>query len=213
MISSYIFALRATLANIPWLNRFAFSDADAIYNAQIKNGMLDAIRMADAKERAVLHFSYGRWLRNRYLLWHPKNPYTSVPLANEPQEAQASSPYHPDNYSWSIISRLIVAADASTTPMGSPYYKVQDGDSYHLLIADDDSIETLNALEKVARDLGEAKKWKELDSLFEDVANLHASPDKMKAVMQGAAGFEDHISYRNLSRVARMTTIYGQNHD
>ena len=206
------YAIRAALANIPVINRLVFSDADSIYKAQIRNGMLDAIRMADAKERAVLHFSYGRWMRNRYLLWHPKNPYTSIPLFNEPEEAQASSAYHPDNYSWSIISRLIVAADAPSLPMGSPYYKVQDGTSYNLLMSDD-SFETLNALEKVAREFGEAKKWKELDSLFEDAANLHASPDKMKAVMQGAAGFEDRISYRNLSRVARMTTIYGQNHD
>ena len=103
--------VRRLVGHVPYFSTYVFMDADAIYAHLKQEGAVDYIMTLRPAERSLLHFSLGTSIRNAYLLWHPNNPHTIRKLKGLSDEKQANSPYHPDNYSWEIIRRLIVAAD------------------------------------------------------------------------------------------------------
>lgn len=203
------FKLYWRLSYVPILNRFLFKDADAIYKAEIGNGILDTIRGATQRERAMMHFSYGRYIRNRYLLWHPKNPYTCKPLEREAEDAKPASPYHPDNYSWGVISRLLVQADKKIAP-NSREYTIEAGLVCSAVLCEqDDSPEALSRLEKCVTTFISDERYDLLDGLFEDAGNMHVSPAKLKVLLNVVAGYESHISLKNYSRIAQVSARFG----
>lgn len=44
----------------------------------------------------MLHFSFGMWIRNEYMLWYLNNPLTK-------DYQSGDDPRHPDNFSFGII--------------------------------------------------------------------------------------------------------------
>lgn len=92
----------------PLFAQYVFKSADEIYITLINEGVLEDIRNLNPSERGMLHFTFGRYIRNRFLLWHPNNPHTMVKLGAESEDAQPASKNHPDNFSWEIIRRLLV---------------------------------------------------------------------------------------------------------
>ena len=95
------------LARIPGIRYFLFFSADDIFESEIYFGVIKNLQGFESElERTRTMIEYGRFLRNRYLLWHPSNPYTMKRFNNSPD-----SPFHPDNYSQPIVERVFIVAN------------------------------------------------------------------------------------------------------
>lgn len=198
------------LGYVPLLSGVVFKDANGIYAEQIKEGILEELLKLTPIQRSMLHHSYGTFLRNRYLLWHPNNPHTSKRLEGVMESLQGSSPWHPDNYSWSVISRLIVEAEKRRAKSEiSKAYDTAEGLSYSLLLRADDSVDTLDAIRDSVETLARDGQANLLTSVFEEALELQASPAKLKELLNAAAGYEQSIDHQVYIRVARRAVSYG----
>lgn len=63
---------------------------------------LKQLQKTTEKDLIFYHMSLGKYIRNEYKLWEPKNPYI-VPLRKTHAEYQ---PLHPDELSFTIIGML-----------------------------------------------------------------------------------------------------------
>jgi hypothetical protein len=55
-----------------------FLSVDEIAEHQLKQLTIEDLRFfatVEKSELIMMHHSYGRWIRNSYGLWHPKNPF------------------------------------------------------------------------------------------------------------------------------------------
>lgn len=199
------YSVRYGLGSIPLVNRLVFSDADAILDSLRKCGMVETITNMSAFGRSRLHFDLGRNIRNHFLLWHPKNPYTMQKLRGLTAAKRSASPAHPDNYSWSIISRLIVESNANSPTAVDTSEKLM----YSLMARTDDSLDTLNAIGDAVEHLVDNNRFDLLDDAFSEIVHLSPSPAKLQALLEAVSGFESEISVANFSPVAELARRYG----
>lgn len=198
--------VRRTLGFVPFFSNYVFMDADAIYAHLEQEGAVEYIRNLRPSERKMLHFSIGMSIRNAYLLWHPNNPHTMRKLKALSEEQQANSPYHPDNYSWEIIRRLIVMADTGKT---SKHFDIHDSLVYSLFSTDDDSEETLAKIRTAVADLIANERWDLLDDVYVEIVLFHASAPKLQALLQATSGYTTKLDPTNYLRVAKQAINKG----
>lgn len=191
--------IRTYLADIPFLSNYIFMDSDAIFRKLRNDGAVKYIRGLRPSERRRLHFGFGMEIRNAFLLWHPKNPYTMKRLEGLSDERQSGSPHHPDNYSWAIISRLIVAAELTN---GSSDIDTSEHLVYSLLSRADDSEETLTGI-KASMDLLVLNgQWELINEVFAEAIEYNPSPRKLAVMNTAVAGFESKLAPINYLRSA-----------
>lgn len=198
--------VRRLIGHVPYLSTFVFMDADAIYAHLKQEGAVQYISGLRPSERRLLHFSLGTDIRNAYLLWHPNNPFTMLKLDGLSNEQQANSPYHPDNYSWEIIRRLIVAAGINQT---SEDFDAAEALTYSLMARYDDDDSTLEDIRKAVRDLIAHERWDLLEDVYDESILLGASNAKLHALLWATVGYSTKISPASYLRVATRCTAAG----
>lgn len=177
------------LGFVPLVSKFVFLSPEEIIEKETKLGMVNYIKQMKRTERNNLHFGYGMYLRNRYRMWHPKNPYTIQKLNAVPESHRVNSPFHPDNLSWSIISRLIVASGYSVrTPID-----VSENILYSLIVKDD-SQDSLDALRDAVTNLVDTGSFDVLETTFEECLQFDPSQEKLKVMLGAIAGHDNKIS-------------------
>lgn len=201
------YPIRFKLGCINMLSSYIFWDDEAILAKLRRDGMVDIINGLSASERRLLHFNFGREIRNTFLLWHPNNPFTMRKLNALSEEHKAGSPFHPDNYSWSIISRLIV--DASPQARTSSSFDVAESLIYSLLARADDDEETLEGIESAVESLVAREDYDLLDDVFAETIQFNPSPEKLRVLLNGVAGHTTHLTPVNYLRVAQRAVSYG----
>lgn len=196
------------LGFVPIISNYIFLDADDIFHKLRDAGFPQKIRNMRPSERRVLHFSFGMMIRNSFLLWHPKNPYTMKKLAELSEERQADSQFHPDNLSWSVISRLIVAAGITESQTSSDF-DTSESLLYSLMARLDDKPETLEAIRVAVADLVANERWDLLDEVFAETILYAPSPVKLKTLLNGVEGNTEKLTPVNYMRVAERAVSYG----
>lgn len=202
------YRLRFKLGFVSFLSGYIFCDDEGILRKLRGNGMTEIIRQLSASERRMLHFNFGRDIRNEFLLWHPKNPHTMSKLAELTEERQADSPYHPDNYSWAVISRLITEAATSGT-WTSGDFDVSESLIYSLMSRSDDSTETLKSIGDALDVLVFNGRFDLLDDVFAETIQFNPSPLKLGVLLNSTAGHSTKITPVNYLRVAQRAIGYG----
>jgi hypothetical protein len=177
-------------------------DAESIVKHMTDAGFVSYIKNLRPQERRMLYFSLGADIRNSYLLWHPKNPYTMVPLKSIPPDRKNSSSAHPDNYSWFIIRQLIVAADMSVFEKDNDV-NATESLIYTLTCKSDDSFETLESIRESVEQLVANYRWDLLDEIYAEMIVLGSSPVKVKVLLDATGDNTTKITPVNYLRVAK----------
>jgi len=194
---------------IPVLSDCIFLDADQIFNKLVKDGMVEYIRQLRPIERTRLHFTFGMDVRNTFLLWHPKNPHTLMKLISVSDSQRSSSPYHPDNFSWEIIRRLMVAADGTQLSVISATTDVSENLMYSLLARPDDEAETLDGIREAMVILVNTDRWDLIDEIFSEAVHFLPSAAKLTVLLESVAGNNTKITPVNYLRVAQYAVSSG----
>lgn len=205
--SNFQFKVRWTLGYVPFLRRYIFMDAESIFRKLVDDGVVEYIRDLRATERRLLHFSLGMQIRNAFLLWHPKNPHTSLALEGLSDENQAASPRHPDNFSWAILSRLIVKATDGEANEISRLFDAQETLTYSLLARSDDSEETLYGIREAMLELVAKEQYAFMELVFGEALLLAASPAKIEVLLESVKDIR--VSGLNYDRLRERAKIYG----
>lgn len=203
------YSIKNYVGFIPILSDSVFLSPDAIFDKLVKDGMLDYIRQLRPIDRTRLHFTFGKDVRNIFLLWHPKNPYTVLKLMGVTDSQRASSPYHPDNLSWDIIRRLMVAADGSGSSMLSATTDLSENLMYSLLARADDDESTLAGIKDAMVLLVNAKRWDLIDEIFVESVHFLPSPAKLTVLLESVADNTNKIAPVNYLRVAQYAVNVG----
>lgn len=209
MWNDFKFKVRWTLGYVPFLRGVIFMDADAIFCQLEKDGVVEYIRDLRATERRLLHFSLGASIRNAFLLWHPQNPYTTLALQGLSDSNQASSPCHPDNYSWEIIRRLIVIATNDENTSISNRFDAAESLIYSLLVRKDDSVETLASIREAMVELVASNSFDLLDDVLNEALLLAVTSDKISVLLETVAGIEKRLNPRSLVKLHNRQVMYG----
>lgn len=85
------------------------------------------VALGDAGNLGQLHHSFGQWIRNTFLLWHPKNPNTMLDYKPELVDGADHSPRHPDAVSMRVMETLYARLKAMGVPADG------EGDMYAAL--------------------------------------------------------------------------------
>jgi hypothetical protein len=201
LINKLKYKLRYKLGFVPLFSSYIFYDADAIFRKLRDDGFVQYIRNMRPSERRMLHFSFGMEIRNAFLLWHPKNPHTMLKLAELSDERQAASPFHPDNFSWSIISRLTVASNLAGS--NGSLMDTSETLMYSLMARADDHEDTLEGIRLAVADLVGAEQWELLDDVFEETIEGSTISDVLGMTQS------TKITPVNYLRVAKRAISYG----
>lgn len=186
------------LGYVPVVSNLVFKSPLEIIECETKRGMLEYIKGMKSSQRNSLHFGYGMNIRNDYLLWHPNNPYTIKRLKTVPTERQYDSPFHPDNLSWSIISRLIVASGNRIRDS----IDISENITYALLLKDD-SPDNLDELRQHIKSLVDSESFDLINSIFAECIQINPSKEKLKILLGEVAGNDSEISPINYLEIAK----------
>lgn len=193
---------------LPFMSRYVFLDADAIFQELEASGTVDYIKDLRPAERRLLHFSLGMGIRNAFLLWHPRNPYTALAMAGLSDEKKASSPYHPDNYSWSILRRLIIKATHGSNAI-STTFDAAESLLYSLLVNTDDSPETLEGIREAISELVDTQNYSLLDDVITESLLLALTPAQLQVVVKGVRPVSGRLSQIPYLRIVQKALSYG----
>jgi hypothetical protein len=212
--TSLNYKIRSFLAKIPLISQSVFYNEDEIFHILRDRGFVQTIRKLDAFSRARLHFTLGMSIRNEFLLWHPSNPHTMKRLAEVEESLQPSSVFHPDNYSWLVVRRLLVAAAMLETTAAdvsiSASHDASEALIYSLLTRADDKETTLQEIDAAVRKLIEADRFDLLDDVFEECINYNPSPAKLSALLHAVgATHQTKLTPVNYLKVAQRAIGYG----
>lgn len=194
------------IAKVGILSKYLFKDAEQIIAQEKAAGIIEELQAMTPIEVASLHFNYGMYLRNKYRLWNPYNPHTMQKYASQSDESKPASEFHPDNYSWSIISRLLVELGEGQTTLP---FAAEAASEYALLLTDVDSIESHKSLRDYISKLIAAERFRVIGRVFDNAIRLHASPVKLRLLIESVEGFEDKIEQHAYDKIVRVANRFG----
>lgn len=203
--------IRWNIGYVPFISKFYFKNQEKIFKRELKSGVLEEIKSMNSIDKVVFPVSYSRHIRNKYLLWHPNNPYTMKPLSKLPSERWTSSPYHPDVYSWAIVNRLILETiDLRRRGFTHPY-DMAEKVTYSLIFSEDESEEVINEIKNNIKDLLSDDLYSPtlVNDMMYEIHELHPSPTKMKAIMEAIQGEEHKIDSNVLEKLKRKSLTFG----